>query len=525
MKYYYLLILFIIPFIAGMLSGCESSTENGVEEEMDLYAYSGWNAVAENWSEIPYHLSSRLSHQQSLPLRVDLTNYFPPVGRQFAYQTAVAWAVGFYYRTYLYALNNQFTPLQVTDPAKQFSPKDLMMAIDGQNKGGGCGPTTFKAALDVMKTRGIAQLSVVPYENLGNCSEAPDGAANSSASNFKIKNYWKIYSADNRTTIDERIFKEYLAQDIPVAVGVRVGKYFADYDTSATVLYSDNYSYDIYNNYHAMVVVGYDDTVGTNGAFKLINSFGVPWGHNGYIWVDYDFFFNGFCLGGLIIENLRSGWTDPDENKDNIVDNMKEVANAQELMATYLEDNAVPDSTDPHYRMLSYNAYNLGTLDISRGLDWNISYCAFNPDNPDDFRLLVYDYYSNDFGEYGERVDYDNGPAESRNIHTGIHIPGKSGIAGLFDSTANNRFDLIYKVPSSLSGEFYFVLIVDGNDKIDEPDEMNNFIFLTDANGGPISVTQGVILEEMSLPVKGGGGVLLSETMQRLKEALNRNVH
>jgi hypothetical protein len=38
---------------------------------------------------------------------------------------------------------------------------------------------------------------------------------------------------------------------------------------------------------HAMVVVGYDDS---RGAFKLINSWGVEWGENGFGWVAYQTF-------------------------------------------------------------------------------------------------------------------------------------------------------------------------------------------------------------------------------------------
>jgi len=41
---------------------------------------------------------------------------------------------------------------------------------------------------------------------------------------------------------------------------------------------------------HAMLVVGYNDHVGENGAFEVMNSYGPKFGNNGFIWIDYKFF-------------------------------------------------------------------------------------------------------------------------------------------------------------------------------------------------------------------------------------------
>ena len=47
---------------------------------------------------------------------------------------------------------------------------------------------------------------------------------------------------------------------------------------------------------HAMCIVGYDDTMqsedGSNGAFKVRNSFGSSWGESGFVWVGYSTFLN-----------------------------------------------------------------------------------------------------------------------------------------------------------------------------------------------------------------------------------------
>lgn len=41
---------------------------------------------------------------------------------------------------------------------------------------------------------------------------------------------------------------------------------------------------------HAMLVTGYDDDLGENGAFEALNSYGKGFGNSGYIWIDYEFF-------------------------------------------------------------------------------------------------------------------------------------------------------------------------------------------------------------------------------------------
>jgi inhibitor of cysteine peptidase len=46
---------------------------------------------------------------------------------------------------------------------------------------------------------------------------------------------------------------------------------------------------------HAVVLVGWDDTVGTNGAWILRNSWGTGWGENGYMYIGYGISNVGSC--------------------------------------------------------------------------------------------------------------------------------------------------------------------------------------------------------------------------------------
>ncbi|MCH7472751.1 C1 family peptidase, partial [bacterium] len=39
---------------------------------------------------------------------------------------------------------------------------------------------------------------------------------------------------------------------------------------------------------HAMCIVGYNDSIGATGAFKVRNSWGLNWGDDGYCWISYE---------------------------------------------------------------------------------------------------------------------------------------------------------------------------------------------------------------------------------------------
>lgn len=72
---------------------------------------------------------------------------------------------------------------------------------------------------------------------------------------------------------------------------------------------------------HSIALVGYDDTKGSNGAFRFINSWGTNWGLNGYGWISYNLVTSstvnmmnnsGYYLSSTISDNYLLGDLDGD---------------------------------------------------------------------------------------------------------------------------------------------------------------------------------------------------------------------
>ena len=154
-------------------------------------------------------------------------------------------------------------------------------------------------------------MATVPYENLGDCSNSPNSSWTNEASNYKIENYRKI-------DVDINTLKSYLAQNRPIAIGVHVGDNFLKWNSSG-VLSAETYNYSGQHAYHGLILAGYDDNKGANGAFELVNSWSEAWGDNGGIWIDYNYFVNEFCFAAFVAKNKVNGYN-PDSNNDNQVD-------------------------------------------------------------------------------------------------------------------------------------------------------------------------------------------------------------
>jgi len=471
--------LLLVTAISFTFTGC---TETPVDPDtvVQVAQALGWLGETENVDEIESAIY--LGNSGSAPAQIDLTPYFPPVGSQGSYGTCVTWTAGYYLKSALDAMDNNLSSSQLASAANQYSPKDLMWAIDGNYKGTDCNGTTFEAAFETMQQRGIATMATVPYQNLSDCFNDPPINWDNEAASNKIENYRKINP-------DAATVRSYLAQNRPVSIGCRVGDSFLQWNSSS-VITSDTYNYNGQHQYHALTVIGYDDNKGPRGAFKIINSWGDYWGANGFIWIDYDFFEDSFCFAAFVATNQRSN---PDNDGNNQVDTEDITSTGGDLLAWELYDYDNPYQDDPRHRSISYNIFNVGSGNVNASQKWNVIYMFYNAYNANEWDILLYDYYTNEYSNADNNGPLENGPGISDNWWNNVNVSSGESVAGALYGTNDARFYWGYEAPSYLNGYYYLVIIADGYDVIGEDDESNNYYYFTDGNGYPLYISNGVI--------------------------------
>lgn len=275
--------LTLLLFIACVIKTCSDCRRINVVTIVDR---TGYLPDKENWDSIPdVNPPYNDDELDSLPDAVSLEHLFPPIGNQGRYGTCVAWSTGYNLKTALNAIDNKWTPEQLRDPNNQTSPKDLWMGVPSTRKGEYCEGTVFEAAFNVLMTKGVSNMSKVPYSNMGTCRGSFVGAPDN-----KINSFYHVVSPSVKQ------IKAYLRDTVPLVFAANVGAVFVNWSGSQVFNTSDNGE----KGGHAMVISGYDDS---KHAFRIRNSWGTTWGDNGSAWVDYDFFFNDFCIEVFMAKN------------------------------------------------------------------------------------------------------------------------------------------------------------------------------------------------------------------------------
>ena len=495
-----------LPIVFALLGCGNHSLENlldcsDIECLLDggteILSLTGYLASKENLSNIPQDISvSNIS--TSLPSSYSLENKFPPVGDQEQYGTCVAWAVGYGLKTALNGMEKGWSASDLSKSENQTSPKDLWFAINSTDKGPGCGGTSFEAALDALISKGAGSLSSVPYKDMGSCSGASTGYANNKLANYRKIGYNNTLDGGRGTdgmTADN--FKSYLSQGRPIVFGAKLGDRFMRWNSSASI------SSDTYNNpgmqhaYHAMVLVGYDDS---KNAFKVRNSWGTDWGDKGNIWVDYDFFLKNFAFAAFVAQNPPPP-VDEEVKEDNLLE-------GYDLLAAFAMDELDTEknpSGDPRKRGFSYDVYNNGKNPILASQKWTILYMYYDAFDANKYGIIYEDYYTNEYEELGSYGKYTETKALAGGIWNHVNVqPGKKVGEVEFGSQG---FYIPYEMPR-ITGKYYLVVYADAYEKIRETNEDNNFYFIGAEGGKPLEFVNGVMQNK---PANAAAKVLAKE--------------
>ena len=444
-----------------IFSACEKET---VEEILDLAYELGWIG-GDDMDTVPTSTNLGFGNTTDLPSSVDLVPKFPPIGDQGAYGTCVAWAVAYNTKTAINGIENGLSSSQLNSPAYQFSPKDLFTAIPDNLKGNNCNGTNFVSALDIIQNRGVATVQTVPYNSLGSCSQNTSQSSwANEASNHKIA-YWRKIEA-TVTSI-----KQNLANNVPVVMGAKLADNFMSWNTNNVLSSNSTYNNVGQHAYHALVIAGYDDSKGPNGAFKVINSWGTAWGSSGIIWIDYNFLINEFCITStgdqplFIMANQGGSITPPDEDPTPLA-GVDLAPWAFDDYTTYplIQQNWINE------RQIDLNIYNIGTQTASPNPYWSLYYIYFNAYDANDYGVIFIDEFNTTVAQGSFDCPDDNYCV----INTPL-APGDNFANAIWGWQSVLR---TYYMPD-ITGYYYLALVADVEDRFAEQDEINNVFYTT----------------------------------------------
>lgn len=220
----------------------------------------------------------QVSHVEGLDESCDNSAHLPPIGNQGSQGSCVAWAAGYYLKTYQEWEERGWS---VTQLSHQFSPSFIYNQVNGGIDGG----AYMSDALKLLCDQGSATLTDMAY-NQSNYTAWPDESDYVNAINYRCEAAYSItLNSSGLTTL-----KNYLLAGHVAVMGIYIYSNF-DEIGSFDNTYCVSQVYGSNRGGHAVTLCGFDDarvTADGVGAFKLANSWGMGWGAIGYFWMSYE---------------------------------------------------------------------------------------------------------------------------------------------------------------------------------------------------------------------------------------------
>jgi len=230
-----------------------------------------------------------ISKARKLMETTSCTNYeyLPPVKSQGYQNSCVAWAVGYYYKTYYENKEDNRTSVEdLANTTNMCSPAFIYNLIHLKGDKG----AYYSDAFNILNDFGCCSYEEMPYSSYNYTTWPTEenfrkAIVNRSTTSSVLKYYYLLLSSDNALN---QVKQRLLNGDL-VMIGINI---FANFENISN--YNNNYAVANMtgNNKggHAQVIVGFDDNHITDdgvGAFRVINSWGTSWGDSGYYWMSY----------------------------------------------------------------------------------------------------------------------------------------------------------------------------------------------------------------------------------------------
>jgi hypothetical protein len=219
----------------------------------------------------------------ALPAAVDHSLFLPPVGDQGDSNACVAWAVGYYLKSYQ---EGREWGWSLDERAHQFSPAFIYNQLQNYDEGSG-----LSESLEVLAEQGCATLAMMPYD--ANHLTWPSADFYRQAIPFRALSY--DYLGHGESPDMFACVKALVAAGELCVVGVPVLTGELGLPGSFESL-SDGFhdsplaSEGFIAGFQALTIVGYDESMFQGrGAYKIVNSWGTGWGDQGFAWLSEAF--------------------------------------------------------------------------------------------------------------------------------------------------------------------------------------------------------------------------------------------